>query len=172
METPAEGEASMWDNQNYYDDGTSFVTQKNHFEVMASNKARLKLELDLDFKNEMDNALMNLERNPTVKNKVWQQLIEFNQQMDIEKGQKGLLAGQLAKQRLKQKEIEDAEEHERLLDQMILDTSKTSALRAINLNQLLKKKWTEEKNSYKLLTKITTEKQNRRLAKLMREEQF
>jgi len=45
---------------------------------MASNKARLKLELDRDFKNEMDNALLNLERHPTVKNKVWQQLIDFN----------------------------------------------------------------------------------------------
>ena len=53
---------------------------------------------------------------------------------------------------------------------MVLDTSKSSALRAINLNQLLKKKWTEEKNSYKLMTKISTEKQNRRLAKLMRDE--
>ena len=73
-----ETEPNMWDNQNIYDDGTSLFTQRNHFEVMASNKARLKLELDLDFKNEMDNALLNLERHPTVKNKVWQQLIDFN----------------------------------------------------------------------------------------------
>ena len=62
---------SMWDNGQLYDENTSLFTQRNHFEVMASNKARLKLELDLDFKNEMDNAMLNLERHPTVKNKVW-----------------------------------------------------------------------------------------------------
>jgi hypothetical protein len=83
---------------------------------MASNKARLKLELDLEFKNEMDNAMLNLERHPTVKNKVWQQLIDYNQQLEIEKGQKGLIAGALAKQRLRDKEQTEEEEHERLLD--------------------------------------------------------
>ena len=62
----------MWDNHHYNEDKNSFITQRNHkFEVMASNSARLKLELDQNFKNEMNNAIANLERHPTVKNKVW-----------------------------------------------------------------------------------------------------
>lgn len=55
---------------------------------------------------------------------------------------------------------------------MVLETSKTSALSAINLNQLLKKKWLEEKNAWKVMSNVKTEKDTRRLAKLMREDQF
>ena len=44
------------------------------------------------------------------------------------------------------------------VDELILKTSKTSALKAINLNQLLKKKWSEEKNAFKILSKIKTDK--------------
>jgi hypothetical protein len=55
------------------------------------------------------------------------------------------------------------------LDELILKTSKTSALRAINLNKLLSKKWTEEKNAYKILSNIKTEKQSRRIASLLQE---
>lgn len=55
---------------------------------------------------------------------------------------------------------------------MVLETSKTSALSAINLNQLLKKKWIEEKNSYKIMSNVRTEKDQRRLARLMKEDQF
>jgi hypothetical protein len=73
----------------------------------------------------------------------------------------------MAKARLIRKMREEEDIHNQELDKMILETSKTSALHAINLNQLLKKKWTEEKNSYRLMTKIATEKQNRRLFKLL-----
>jgi hypothetical protein len=55
---------------------------------------------------------------------------------------------------------------------MVLNISKVSALSAINVNQLLKKKWIEEKNSYKIMTNVKSEKDQRRLAKLMKEVQF
>ena len=42
------------------------------------------------------------------------------------------------------------------LGEMVMLTSKKSALQALNLNQLLTPKWTEEKNSYKLLSNIRT----------------
>lgn len=123
----------MWEDQ-LYDGKNSFLTQRNIFEVQASNKNRLKLEIDQNFKNEMNKAISNLERNPTVKNKVWNQLSDFHQQLENDKGLKGLLAGQQAKKRLLSKERTEAEEEEKKIDQMVLDTSKTSALRAINLN--------------------------------------
>ena len=46
---------------------------------------------------------------------------------------------------------------------MIQLTAQTSALQAINLSQLLKKKWTEEPNAYMIMSKIRTQKQINRL---------
>lgn len=72
----------MWDDKNLYDDKTSFLTQRHNtqFEVQASNAARLKLELDQSFKNDMNQAIQNLERIPQLKTKIWTQLNEFNLQ--------------------------------------------------------------------------------------------
>ena len=60
-------------------------------------------------------------------------------------------------------------QYQKDLEILIQETIKTSALQAINLNQLLKKKWTEEKNSYMILSKIQTEKQKRRIFNLTKE---
>ena len=49
------------------------------------------------------------------------------------------------------------------LDEMIKQTAQKSALQAINLSQLLKKKWTEERNAYVIMTKIKSDRQVRRL---------
>ena len=54
----------------------------------------------------------------------------------------------MARQRLIQKQKDEEEAYNLNIDNMVLQTSKTSALNAINLNQLLKKKWQEEKNAY------------------------
>jgi hypothetical protein len=51
-----------------------------------------------------------------------------------------------------------------------LQTSETSALKAMNLNQLLKKKWSEEKNAYQIMSKIQSERQSRRLMYLLKED--
>lgn len=78
-------------------------------------------------------------------------------QYEQEKGERGLLAGQAARRRLQDKQRELQEKGKKGLEDIILETSKTSALQAINLNQLLKKKWSEEKNAYVLLSNIRTE---------------
>lgn len=44
------------------------------------------------------------------------------------------------------------------LKDMIEQTGKISALSAINLSQLLTKKWTEEKNAYMIMSQIRTDK--------------
>ena len=67
--------------------------------------------------------------------------------------------------------MEEAETEKRI-DQLILETSKTSALRAVNLSQLLKKKWTEEKNSYKILSKLNDRKLERRLQNMLSDSIF
>lgn len=44
------------------------------------------------------------------------------------------------------------------LEEMIKHTAQKSALQAINLSQLLKKKWTEERDAYVIMTKIKRDK--------------
>ena len=63
-------------------------------------------------------------------------------------------------------------ETEQKIDQIILETSKTSALRAVNLSQLLKPKWTEEKNSYRILSKLNDKKLERRLQNMLSDSIF
>ena len=106
------------------------------------------MEKDPGFQKEMFDAMNNLERYPALKNKVWQQLNDFHLQLEQDKGHKGMLAGEMARQRLIQKQKDEEEAYNLNIDNMVLQTSKTSALNAINLNQLLKKKWQEEKNAY------------------------
>lgn len=48
-----------------------------------------------------------------------------------------------------------------------MDTAKLSALQAVNLSQLLKKKWSEEKDSYKILSKIKNDKDKRRVHSIL-----
>ena len=69
---------------------------------------------------------------------------------------------------MKLKEIET----ERKIDMLILETSKTSALRAVNLSQLLKKKWTEESNSYRIMSNLKDDKMNRRVKYLLSDSIF
>ena len=57
---------------------------------------------------------------------------------------------------MRRKEIDKAQEEN--LEDLIKNTAEVSALQAINLSQLLKKKWTDEKDSYVVMSKIKTEK--------------
>ena len=52
----------------------------------------------------------------------------------------------------KRREMEKAQSDG--LEEMIKHTAQKSALQAINLSQLLKKKWTEERDAYVIMTKI------------------
>ena len=61
---------------------------------------------------------------------------------------------------------------EKDIDELILQTSKTSALRAVNLNELLKKKWREEKNAYRIMRKIQSDKQDRRIKYILKKDYF
>jgi hypothetical protein len=62
----------------------------------------------------------------------------------------------MARQRLVDKKRREEEEKSKKLEDLILKTSSTSALQAINLSQLLKKKWSEEQNAYIIMSKIKT----------------
>lgn len=56
-----------------------------------------------------------------------------------------------------------AAQAEKDLEDMIETTAQQSAIHAINLSNLLRKKWTEEKDAYIILSKIKTHKQRARL---------
>jgi hypothetical protein len=72
--------------------------------------------------------------------------------MEQEKAEYGMMKGRQAKMNLARSQRLQEIDNDRKIDMLILETSKTSALRAVNLSQLLKKKWTEEKNSYKVMS--------------------
>lgn len=84
---------------------------------------------------------------------------EYNEQ----KGQLGIEAGLKTRYQLTMKRKDREQAQKRNLDKLIEDTAEVSALQAINLDQLLRKKWTDEKDAYVIMTKIKTEKQVRRL---------
>jgi len=128
------------------------------------------LESDIEFQRELSETVENLKRMPGFKNKVWERIVGMHNQHEQEKGERGLLAGQGARRRLQDKQRELQSRGKDGLENIILETSKTSALQAINLSQLLKKKWSEEKNAYVLLSKIKTAKQTRRLNNLLLEQ--
>ena len=72
----------------------------------------------------------------------------------MDKAKEGLMRGREARLRLKEKNKKEQEDHDRKIELLILNASKESALAAVNLNQLLKKKWAEEKNSWRLLSHL------------------
>mmetsp|Transcript_23896 Transcript_23896/g.32027 ORF Transcript_23896/g.32027 Transcript_23896/m.32027 type:complete len:97 (+) Transcript_23896:829-1119(+) len=84
---------------------------------------------------------------------------KYNEQ----KGQEGVMAGQQTRIALARKRKERELAQKRNLDKLIEDTAEVSALQAINLDQLLRKKWTDEKDAYVIMTKIKTDKQVRRI---------
>lgn len=59
-----------------------------------------------------------------------------------------MIAGMLTRKRLVDKRRENDKVEGERLDKMIEMAAKESAIQAINLSQLLKKKWTEETNAY------------------------
>ena len=76
-----------------------------------------------------------------------------------QKGQEGIQAGHMTRIHLAQKRKEREQAQKRNLDKLIEDTAEVSALQAINLDQLLRKKWTDEKDAYHIMTKIKTDKE-------------
>ena len=73
------------------------------------------------------------------------------------------MAGHITRIQLAKKRKERELDQKRNLDKLIEDTAGVSALQAINLDQLLRKKWTDEKDAYVIMTKIKSDKQVRRL---------
>ena len=80
-----------------------------------------------------------------------------------QKGREGILAGQKAQKRLFNLKKTMQTNQEKKLEEMIQQTAQKNALAAINLEKLLKKKWSEEPDAYFILSKVRSDKQSRRL---------
>ena len=104
-----------------------------------------------------------MEKIPSLRKKVFHQLGAMHDQFHEEKGREGIAAGHNTRIHLANKRKEREQEQKRNLDKLIEDTAEVSALQAINLDQLLRKKWTDEKDAYVIMTKIKTDKEVRRL---------
>ena len=107
--------------------------------------------------------MLNIERIPGMKAKVFNKLSTAEQGWEDMKGYQGITAGREARRRLNELKGSMEDNQEKKLEEMIQQTAQKSALQAINLERLLKKKWSEEKDSYFILSKIGNDKQSRRL---------
>jgi len=83
--------------------------------------------------------------------------------ISIEKGKEGAMNGEKTRVRLIKENRLREQKNEMDLKAMIEQTGKISALSAINLSQLLTKKWTEERSAYMIMSKIRTDDQDRRI---------
>ena len=90
------------------------------FENYSNQKKRKQLEQDTQFQQELETTLLNLERNPGMKTKVWDRITSLHNQFEEEKGQQGLKAGETARKRLLRKEKSIEEAHNIGLDNLIL----------------------------------------------------
>ena len=133
---------------------------------------RLALERDLQFRKDMQETITNLKRMPGFKNKVWETVTGLHNQYEQEKGEKGVRAGEVARDRLLLKQQQQEQDTGRGLEKLIQETAETSALQAINLSRLLRRNWSEEKNAYVIMSNIRSERQSRRLQYLLREHQY
>jgi hypothetical protein len=82
----------------------------------------------------MNETILNLQRMPGYKSKIWDKVTEMHAHFEEQKGFDGLKAGEMARHRLQMKNKYDEIAAEKGLENIILQTSKTSALQAINLS--------------------------------------
>ncbi len=102
-----------------------------------------------------------------VKKGILEKLLAHHSMAQTEKQERAnLLALKAEKDFIKKQEDQEKLEEEQI-NKLIMDTAKLSALQAVNLSQLLKKKWSEEKDSYKILTKINNDKDKRRVHSIL-----
>lgn len=111
----------------------------------------------------MRNCLNHMEKLPGLRAKVFNQLGQVASMFNEQKGEEGVLAGANTRHHLALQRKEREQAQQQNLDKLIKETSEVSALQAINLDQLLRKKWTDEKDAYVIMTKIKSDKQVRRI---------
>ena len=105
----------------------------------------------------MKTCLDQLEKMPGLRAKVFKDVGQMAAKYNEQKGFEGIVAGQHTRVALAHKRKEREMAQKRNLDKLIEDTAEVSALQAINLDQLLRKKWTDEKDAYVIMTKIKTD---------------
>jgi len=76
----------------------------------------------------MSNVIDNLKRMPKYKDKVWEKVTNMHKQLGEERGTMGIEAGEIFVQRQKDKQRRAEREEVKCREQLILQTSKSSAL--------------------------------------------
>ncbi|CDW83704.1 UNKNOWN [Stylonychia lemnae] len=151
----SQGRSANNNNNNRY-----FETNNNQ---STTNRTKVSLEYDKEFQQDIQNCIKKLKRMPSLKKKMYQRIEEISQQMTENQGQLGFQAGMQARKRLRDRQREQEQKEERDLNKLIEETAKTNALQAINLNNLLRKKWNEQNQSYVVMSKIDNDKKIKKI---------
>ena len=119
----------------------------------------------------MSTVLDTLAKNRGMRNSFWDKLNSTRQSFEHQAGSEGLNYGIEAQKRVRDRKRRAKKEAEETRDMMVNETARTgSVLRAVNLDKILKPRWTEIDNSYQVMSRIKTERQNRRINEMMRYE--
>jgi len=107
-----------------------------------------------------------LDKMPKLKEKMIDKLSFIDRQYAEEEGTRGQIEGQKTRMRLRRQYQEAKELKARQLDEMIQLTAQTNVMDAIKLSELLQPQWSEQPHTYKIISKIETQKQKNRLKQL------
>ncbi len=87
----------------------------------------------------------------------------MNETMTHIRNQEGIQGARQASLRIKMKKERERAIEERTIEQMVKECAQSSALQAMTLDTLLTRKWTEEKNSYLIMSNLSSGKEVRRV---------
>ena len=152
-------ESSNGFNPVMRDSFTDFTSLRS----ISRAQSRQKYEDSFEFQRQVRNCISQLDKMPKLKEKISEKLNQVDMDYSYQDGKRGQLEGEKTRKRLLAQARYEKKVNQESLDQMIQLTAQTNVMHAIRLNGLLQPNWTEEPNSYKIMSRITTAKQKKRL---------
>ena len=121
-----------------------------------------RLREDHEFRSALKEAIASIVTLPKLRNRVKEELPFLDEEQSNIKVQSNANAAKDARKRLFEKKRQDEQKYENGLSNLVERTTKemTSA-RANNLRIMLSKKWSEHKNAYRIVSKVSNRSQER-----------
>jgi len=95
---------------------------------MSPTQVKKMLAKDATFQSNLKNCLDHLEKMPSLRAKIFNQVGEIADSYNRQKGHEGIIAGQQTRLALTQQRKDKEQAEKRNLDQLIKDTAEVSAL--------------------------------------------
>lgn len=156
MEPPKKHHRSLTNSQDSF-----YLFKMSGAGTLNYNRDRLNSQRQSSTDNEkllsqMNDALKECQKVPSLQRKVQETLTSLEQSMMDYRAQRGQEASVRARHRLREKAMKEEEAKEKSVQIMLEQTAVLdSPIRAANLQEVLKKQWCEYKDSYVIMSKLT-----------------